>query len=432
MDILTQLQEQTEQHELLTVRGEATKIAFEANHLKRSEVEESSGMAVRVIKDGRLGFAASTDAGASDKLVENALQSAAMGEAVPLDFPGAMAAPTVRTYDGKIEDLPAQAMVELGQGLVEQVLAVEPEARVNLEINRGVNRLTLRNSAGADVGFVRTPLSVSYEISRVKGDDVLLLFGGTGATVWTEELRDSMREACGKLRLARQSAALSSGRMPVLFAPTGTLALVLPLLMGLSGKNVHTKTSPLTGKVGEKLFDDKLTVVDDPTLSGRLGSAAYDDEGVAHRRNVLIEAGTLRRFYYDLKTAAQDGTESTGNGGRSLFAPPSPALSNVVVGTGTVALADMLAGVEHGLWVEDPLGLGQGNVLSGAFSNSLSLAYVIEKGEIAGRVKDVSIAGNVYEVLRDISAVSRESAWVYGSYCLPYMLISNLNDVAKA
>jgi PmbA protein len=202
-------------------------------------------------------------------------------------------------------------------------------------------------------------------------------------------------------------------------------------MLGLDGKNVYTGTSPMADRVGEKLFDDKITIVDDPTLDGRFGSAPFDDEGVAHRRNVLIGGGELKGFVYDLKTAAQSGVESTGNGSRSLFSLPSPSPTNFVFDAGETPLAEMIAGIDEGLLADDALGLGQGNVLSGAFSNSLGLAYKIEKGEIVGRVKDVSIAGNVYDLLQDVAAVSRESEWIYNSFSLPYVLLDEMNVVAK-
>jgi len=231
--------------------------------------------------------------------------------------------------------------------------------------------------------------------------------------------------------MARKSADIRSGRMPVLFAPTGALVLGLPLMMGFNGKNVYTGISPMKGKIGDKLFDDKITVVDDATIDGKFGSAAYDDEGVAHKQNVLIQEGVLKNFVYDLKTAAQSGAESTGNGSRGLFYPPSPSPTNLVFQAGDTLLADMLAGIDQGLLVENVLGLGQGNVISGAFSNSVSLAFKIEKGEIVGRVKDVSLAGNIYDLLQDVSAVSQESEWVYTNFHLPYILLPDMNVVAK-
>lgn len=81
--------------------------------------------------------------------------------------------------------------------------------------------------------------------------------------------------------------------------------------------------------------------------------------------------------------------------------------------------------------VEDLLGIGQGNVISGAFSNPLSLAFKVEKGEIIGWVKDVSIAGNVHDLLKNVDAVNRKTQWVYNAFCAPYLLLPEMNVVAK-
>jgi PmbA protein len=172
-------------------------------------------------------------------------------------------------------------------------------------------------------------------------------------------------------------------------------------------------------------------VVDDPTLDGRFSSAAYDDEGMPHRRNVLVDRGVLKGYLYDLKTAAQSSVESTGNGSRSLFSPPVPSPTNLILKAGETPVAEMIRDIHEGLLVDTALGLGQGNVISGAFSNTLGLAYKIERGEIVGRVKDVSISGNVYDLLQDVPAVSRETEWIYHDLCLPYVFLPEMNVVAK-
>jgi PmbA protein len=207
--------------------------------------------------------------------------------------------------------------------------------------------------------------------------------------------------------------------------------LGLPLVQGLNGKNAYRGISPIAGREREQLFDEKLTVVDDPTLDGRPGSSSHDDEGVLRERHTLIDQGRLTGFIFDLKTAALAGTESTGNGSRGLFSPPSPSFSNMVIEGGDQLVNDIISGIDEGLLVESPLGLGQGNVISGAFSNNLSLAFKIEGGEIAGRVKDVAVAGNIYEDLQEIAAMSQESEWVYGGIRLPYVLLSDLNVVTR-
>jgi len=431
MDILSQLQAQADQVEVVHMQSESTKVSFEANKLKSSQVEETRGTAVRVVKDGRLGFAASSDESAMAKLMSNALESAAYGDKVPIVFPAPQIAPKVTTYDKTITALPIPRLVQIGQEILELILQIEPEARLNVELERGVQHLSVRNQAGTAVAVQRSPLSISVEIDRVQGDDVLIMYSLSGTTVWEKDYIAFVRRLGEKLKLAQKSATLRSGRMPVLFSPTGSLVLGLPLMLGLNGKSVYTGISPMAGKLGEKLFDDKLTVVDDATIDGKFGSAAYDDEGVAHRRNVLVERGVLKSFFYDLKTAAQSGVESTGNGERGLFNPPSPSPSNLLFAAGDTPLADILAGIDEGLLVEDVLGLGQGNVISGAFSNPLSLAFKIEKGEIVGRVKDVSIAGNVYDLLKNVAAVSQETEWVYNNFNLPYILLPDMNVVTK-
>jgi PmbA protein len=124
--------------------------------------------------------------------------------------------------------------------------------------------------------------------------------------------------------------------------------------------------------------------------------------------------------------------DSTGNAARSLFNPPEPALTNFVIQPGETALKDILGGIDQGILVDDLLGLGQGNIISGAFSNPLALAFKIEKGEIVGRVKDLSIAGNIYDLLKNVAAISKETQWVYNTFHAPYILIPEMNVAGNA
>lgn len=420
-----------EQAEVFEIKSEATKIGFEANRMKSFEVEESRGTAARVVVDGRLGFAASSDTDATDKLISNALESAHHGDAIPFRFPDPQPGPSVQVYDSELAALPTARLIEMGQEMIATVLEAEPEAHVNIDLERRVRRTTVRNSAGTEVTVQKAPFSISVVVERVRGDDVVVLFDYFTTAVKDEGYRTFSQRIAEKLRLAKRAATLTSGRMPVLFSPSGAPVLGLPIMLGLNGKNVYRSISPMAGRLGEQLFDEKLTVVDDPTLDGRPGSSSHDDEGVPHQRRVLIDGGRLRGFIYDLKTAAQASVEPTGHGERSLFSPPSPSFSNLILETGNTPLADIVTGIKEGLLVESPLGLGQGNVISGAFSNNLSLAFKIESGEIVGRVKDVSIAGNIYDDLRHIQAISQEAEWVYGGIRLPYILMPELNVVTK-
>ncbi|MBN1919978.1 MAG: TldD/PmbA family protein [Anaerolineae bacterium] len=431
MDMLQQLQVQTEQVEIIQVRSESTKVRFESNSLKATQVEETSGLAVRVVKDGRMGFAASSDVTATEKLMANALESAAYGDPAPFTFPGLQTPPEVACYDSIIAEFSIPRLVEIGQEIMAYLREVDPEGMVSVDLQRRIERFSLRNHAGADVAEMRTPFSLSFGVDRVKGDDMLMVYDMQGTTLWETDFMAPVRRLAEKFRLAQRIVPLSSARMPVLFSPPGAVVLTYPLMLGLSGKNVVKGISPLAKRAGEEIFDHRITVADDATLSGRFSSAPYDDEGVPHRRTVLIENGVLQGFYYDLKTAARAGVTSTGNGSRSLFGLPDPAPTNLVLNAGETPLSEMLASIKDGVWIEGVLGLGQGNIISGAFSNPLALAFKIENGEIVGRVKNASIAGNIYELLRHVGAISRETEWVYQDFSQPYILLEDMNIIAK-
>jgi PmbA protein len=437
MDILTVLKKQAEQVEVFNLENEKTTVEFEANQLKACAVTRTKGTAVRVIRKGRLGFSASTDRMAVDKLATNVLESAAYGDQTSFSFADPKSAIPVRTYDKTIAELPINRLIEIGQEILDLILPVDPIVRCNLSLARGLVSANIRNQKGLDVSFQTSPLTLSITLNRMEENDVLIRYEQFGATVWEKDYLAFARRLAEQLKLARKLTTIKPGRMPVLFSPAGAQALILPLSEALNGKEVYKGTSPIKDKVEEKLFDEKITLVDDGTMDGCFGSTPYDDEGVPRSRNVLIEKGVLKSFIYDLKTAAQAGTQSTGNAVRSLFTQPDVSFGNVILQPGQTPLRDIIASIDEGILVESLLGLGMGNTISGAFSNPLDLAFKIEKGEVVGRVKDLSIAGNIYDLLKDVAAVSQEAQWNYNFFYAPYVfapyvLINEMNVAGKS
>ena len=194
--------------------------------------------------------------------------------------------------------------------------------------------------------------------------------------------------------------------------------------MGFDGKNVFLGASPLAGKLGEKIADERLSITDNPLVDYATNSGKYDGEGVPHQITPLIEDGVVRNFLYDLDTAGRAGTKSTGNG---VGCNPT----NVVIKEGNTPYEEMVKNTREGLLVHSVMGLGQGNPISGEFSVNVQLGYKIENGEIVGRVKDVMLAGNTYDAIRNITAIGDEAEWVYGSLLTPPVQIGSLSVVAK-
>jgi PmbA protein len=236
MDILNQLKKQAEQVEVLSLQNEKTTVEYEANQLKNCSVAETKGTAVRVIRKGLLGFAASSDETAFDKLAAHALESATFGDKAQFSFPDTKPASIVRTFDKVVADLSIGRLAEIGQEILDLVLTVEPEARCNISLERAIVSASIRNQKDLDVRFKTSPLSLGLEIDRVEGDDVLIVFDQFGTTVWEKDYMDFAHRLVEKLIKARTITSIKPGTMPVLFAPSGTLALVLPLSQGLNGK----------------------------------------------------------------------------------------------------------------------------------------------------------------------------------------------------
>jgi PmbA protein len=184
------------------------------------------------------------------------------------------------------------------------------------------------------------------------------------------------------------------------------------------------------------VFDASFSVTDDPLHAGRAASRPIDDECVPSRVTTLVERGVVKQFVYDLETAARAGTASTGNGQRGIFSKPATGYTNLIFGEGGKGKGegsdlggDLLAGIKDGLLVDDLIGVGQGNVIGGAFSHPVALAYRVERGELTGRVKDAAIAGNSYDLLKKIGGFGNDRRW-YGSRSTPSLLLEGVS-VAK-
>ena len=216
--------------------------------------------------------------------------------------------------------------------------------------------------------------------------------------------------------------APSGDDIPVLFSPVGFNGTFLPpLLSGFNGKNVATGSSPLIERWGEKMLDDRISISDDPLHPMTPTSRPMDDEGIPSRRLDFVRNGVIGEPFLDLQSAGEIGKASTGCGMRSIATTPSPSTSFITMQGGDTPNESMIDSIEQGILVEQLLGAGQGNELGGDFRANLSLGFLIQDGEIVGRVKDTMISGNVYEALNNIESISSKPEIVWGTRSLPWV-----------
>jgi PmbA protein len=427
-EVLRSARSKAEQAEVFSASARATTVQFEANELKQVQSRESRSIALRIFREGRIGFAVASEGGRWDALVDMAVETSQFGSPANFQFPSSRDYPKTRIFDPEVEKIAMERIVEIGKELIAKVKGHTPDILCDVQITKGTSSVSLTNSQGAEGGYAKSFFSLGLEGILVRDTDILWVEDSDSSCrsdlVGIDELTNRL---IWQLEMAKKKATVPTKLLPVVFTPHGVAsALLSPLVLAFNGKAILEGASPLKDKLGEQVFDKKLSLWDDATVAYRVGSYPFDDEGVPSQRLPLVSSGVVTSFLYDLQTAALAGTKSTGNGRRAGGGSPSPAISSLVLEHGDVSFQAMVKDMKEGLIVEEVMGAEQGNILGGDFGGNVLLGYKVENGEIVGRVKDTMIAGNVYQALRELPGVGQEARWVGGALQTPPLYCSGV------
>ncbi len=235
-------------------------------------------------------------------------------------------------------------------------------------------------------------------------------------------------EAVGRRAAERALARLGARRIPtceapVLFDPMTARSLLGQLLGCVSGYSVYRKSSFLAGRLGEVIASPHVTVVDDGRRMGGLGSKPFDGEGQATRRNVLVEDGRLASYLLDSYSARKLGMTSTGSASRGVGSAPSVGATNLWLEPGNATPQSIIEDTPRGLYVTGLFGHGF-NAVTGDFSRGASGMW-IENGKLSYPVEEITVAGNLGDLLAGIDAVGNDLLWV-GSVAAPTLRVEQL------
>lgn len=405
----------TDQAEVYRISRSETPVTFEANRLKLLQTRETSGTALRVVKNGRVGLSATNDPDDIEGLLDRAIELAEFGPEARFELPGPNEYPHVRLYDEATERVTIEEMAELGQSMIDVVRRVEGDLQCEARVSKNAGMVEVMNSHGGYAMYRKSGFGLGVEGTLIRGTDMLFVGDFESSSSPISDTKPLTDKVVRQLEMARRTVAAPTGKVPVLFMPGAVAsALMGPLVTAFNGRSVLQGSSPLVGKQGQKMLDGRVSLWDDPTVDLRTGSRTADDEGVPARRIDLIQAGRIASFFYDLQTAGLAGAQSTGSAGRFLGGLPRPSTSLLILQAGDTSFQDMVSGIKDGLLIEDLLGVGQGNVLGGDFGGNVLLGFRIQNGEVVGRVKDTVISGNVYDALNKLIAISNEPRWMGG------------------
>jgi PmbA protein len=414
--------------EIYSIEGRDNSVFFKNDGLDDMDSKFQSGMSLRIIKGGKLGFAYTRNLTSRQELVQNALDSLEGGVEADYDFPLTKDLPGLDTCDSSLESLSGKTLVEECARVCDLL-----KSKTDGEISRmgtftRVENLRIMNSQGTDTSTKSTEYGVFGNIT----------YPGYGFGIWRvfeskgfERMPDSMINEM--IELYKSSSIVvepEGGKMQVMFAPNSMVTLNWRILSGTSSKSVYEKTSPVADKIGKRIFDEKITIYDDPLNDKYPKARSFDDEGVACKPFTIVEKGNLKGFYCDLNYANKLNAQPTGHGyritrwgGDPITLKPVPALTHMIIKPGNKSFAQMVRSIDKGIIIEGALGYHSGNIPNGDYSIGVCPGLYVEKGEILGRVKDAMIAGNIYETLRDVVAIgdtlhpSDDGAWVPAVLC---------------
>jgi len=200
-------------------------------------------------------------------------------------------------------------------------------------------------------------------------------------------------------------------RVPIVFAPETARTLVGSVFDAASGDAIWRGASFLAGKLGETIAAPNLTIVDDntmllPTGAGGFGSSPFDDEGLPALRTVVLEKGALRNYLLNTYTARKLGMKSTHNAARGLAGTPGTGCGNLYLEPGVFSPDQIIGDVQAGLYVTGLMGFGT-NLVTGDYSRGATGLW-IENGQLTHAVEEITIAGNLREMLRNVTAVGND------------------------
>jgi len=374
---------------------------YEAGRLKTSSTSERWHYALEVVVNGHRGAAAGNSLEHLNELLERAVALAKIGAVSHYTtLPAVGKYADIKSYSPELEKLTREKLICDCGGMVDALKADDGNIDISSAGSREYQESFVMNSAGLFHKEQNSDWGLELGFVKVEGQD--MLFAGENRH-WRalNDLYDTdylVAQNRFDYQHGSHLSAIGSGSFPVVLSPDVFSSFLSPVMAGLNGRDVYKGISPLKEKLGKKCFSDDLTIRDEPHLDFAPWSVCMDDNGIPTKSMALIQNGVVERFLYDYDTACMVQTEPTGHEGCSPYAPR--------VTPGKTSSRDIIGSIKRGLFIKSLLGFGQGNIGNGDFSCNIALGYLIENGKVTGRVKNTMIAGNIFELLKNLQVSS--------------------------
>ena len=407
--------------ELLQLDSQKTDLNF-------AKEEINLGIGIRVIKDGAVGFAFTSDMDKIAKTCENAyLNSKLNSKDENYSFAEVEKLPKINgTFDKKFRELDLD---EIASSLKSVLNCIDDKGCQTTSggFSAAEGETLIVNSNGVEAYDKSTGFALGVSINAIKDGDLATAYDSVSSCAYDLDGIKLAEDLCDLAKSSLGGEHIETSNKDVVLDFHAVTGLLSTFMSGFSAENIQRGRSRLLDKIGEKVVTENLSIFDDATVDGGLNSAVSDDEGTASRRTVLVEDGILKGYLYDIYTANKDGVKSTSNGYRGSYAgTPSVSGSNIIFDfKDNVAMDE----INDAFLVTDILGAHTANQITGDFSVEASNSFILENGT-KKPVKKAMISGNIYDLLDNAMAVGDEIKQ-RGSFIVPKLLLHDVRVVGN-
>ena len=412
-----------EQVEAFVGRSTSTSVRVHGGTVESLTQATSAGIGVRVVEDGRQGFAwaGSLDDEVIAEVLAEARDNVRYAQPEPwvgLAEPDGVEPPPIDLWREGLAAQPTERKVDLALELERAVRARDP--RIS-----GVRTAQWADGAGEGAVASSRWLAVAgrftfchltvQSLARGADDETKTGYGvSVGREPGELDLDEAADDAVDRATRLLGAVQPARGTVTLVLEPRMAATLLGVVAGTLNGEAVLKQRSPFADRVGQPIASPVITLVDDPTDPMSLGADSHDGEGLATRRVPLIVDGVLQGFLHNTTTGRRAGVPSTASAVRGYRSTPGVGAQALALATGAGSLDDLVAAVDHGILVQSMSGLHSGvNPVSGDFSVGVE-GLMVRRGQRAEPVREATIASTLQRLLLDVSAVGGEREWTPG------------------
>jgi PmbA protein len=426
--------------EAFVFQGLNTSVGIERGQIARTSRMIDRGLGTRTIVEKAVGFSYTNVLESEAAVEETVLRALGSAKASKPDkdwhgLPAKKPFPSVReTYDRRIEELHSEDLVKTASAMLDAAEKTDKRAfPIEGGAETGVLTTALANSNGISIFDYGTMIECSLATLVQEAGEVTPVCFEFNLERKYEINPEWVGEEAAKLAVsALKAKKVETKSTNVIFTQFALQQLLyFTLINAVKADCVQRNQSAFKDKIGKKVASENVTIYDDGLLDGGIRTWRFDGEGTPQQKTLIIEEGVLRSFIYDNYAARKEGRESTGNGARAGYlSTPNVDSTNFHLLPGKKSTKDLISEVDEGLLVYSVQGAHSSNPASGEFSVVATPAWKIKDGEISHAAKGAMVAGSIFHVLMNISALADNERKV-GQLVAPWILAENIKVIGK-